>query len=206
MAPGRAKSDFGLQRWIETLELKQIFLIFSEHLGRLEIHLLKDERFGRFVKHRSIVDLQQTLKYVRFTKIQYTFERWTIYEDSIADLSKPLKDERRGHTNHRVKWRVKVRQNVSKRLKARQICVDDDDDDECNLEKTSLINCTGDLIMHRTPNTNYGLRSQTSNAKKRPESVRVFIRSFMVYISSSAHFPIECGWARAMRATCRAPP
>ena len=60
--------------------------------------------------------------------------------------------------------------------------------------------------MHRTPNTNYGLRSQTSNAKKRPESVRVFIRSFMVYISSSAHFPIECGWARAMRATCRAPP
>ena len=54
---------------------------------------LKDERFGRFIKHRSIVDLQQTLKYVRFTKIQHTF---------IADLSKRLKDEHRGHTNHHV--------------------------------------------------------------------------------------------------------
>ena len=29
MAPGRAESDFGLQGWIDTLELKQIFLIFS---------------------------------------------------------------------------------------------------------------------------------------------------------------------------------
>ena len=28
MAPGRAESDFGLQGWIDTLELKQIFLIF----------------------------------------------------------------------------------------------------------------------------------------------------------------------------------
>ena len=27
-------------------------------------------------------------------------------------------------------------------IKARQLCVDDDDN-ECNLEKTSLINCTG---------------------------------------------------------------
>ena len=26
-------------------------------------------------------------------------------------------------------------------------------DDECNLEKTSVINCTGHPIMHRTPNT-----------------------------------------------------
>ena len=29
MAPGRAESDFGLQGWIDTLELKQILLIFS---------------------------------------------------------------------------------------------------------------------------------------------------------------------------------
>ena len=29
MAPGRAESDFGLQGWIDTLGLKQIFLIFS---------------------------------------------------------------------------------------------------------------------------------------------------------------------------------
>ena len=53
-------------------------------------------------QHRSIVDLQQTLKYVRFAKIQHTFKRWTVYEDRIADLSKRLKDERRGHTNHQV--------------------------------------------------------------------------------------------------------
>ena len=64
--------------------------------------LLKDERFGRFIKHRSIVDLKQTLKYVRLTKIQHTFKRETIYEDRIADLSKRLKDERRGHTHHHV--------------------------------------------------------------------------------------------------------
>ena len=49
-----------------------------------------------------MVDLQQTLKYERFTKIQRTFKRWTIYEDRIADLSKRLKDELRGHTNHYV--------------------------------------------------------------------------------------------------------
>ena len=41
-----------------------------------------------------------------------------------------------------------MRQNVSKRLKARQMCVDDDD--KCNLEKTSLINCT------RLPTQNRG--------------------------------------------------
>ena len=57
-----------------------------------------------------------------------------------------------------------MRQNASKRLKARQMCVDDDDDNECNLEKTSLINCTGHPILHRKPNTNLGLRSRTSNA------------------------------------------
>ena len=33
---------------------------------------MKDERFRRFIKHRSIVDLQQTVKYARFTKIQHT--------------------------------------------------------------------------------------------------------------------------------------
>ena len=62
-------------------------------------------------------------------------------------------DERRGHTNHQVSYRVKVRQNVSKRLKARQICVDDDDEDVIS-KKTSLINCTGHPLMHRTPNKN----------------------------------------------------
>ena len=79
-------------------------LIQSNILLRVQTFstLFKDERFGRFIKHRSLVDLQQTLKYVRFTKIQHTFKRWTICKDRIADLSKRLKDERRGHTNHQV--------------------------------------------------------------------------------------------------------
>ena len=45
-------------------------------------------------------------------------------DDRIADLRKRLKDERRGNTNHHVSQRVNVRQNVSKRDKARQTCVD----------------------------------------------------------------------------------
>ena len=40
-----------------------------------------------------MADLQQTLKHVRFMKIQHTFKRWTIYEDRIAELNKRLKDE-----------------------------------------------------------------------------------------------------------------
>ena len=55
--------------------------------------LLKDERFGRFSKHRSMYALR------RFSKL---FKRWTLYEDRISDLSKPLKDERWGHKNHHV--------------------------------------------------------------------------------------------------------
>ena len=39
----------------------------------------------------------------------------------ISDLSKPLKDEHRGHKNQNMSSRVKVRQNLSKHLKARQI-------------------------------------------------------------------------------------
>ena len=55
--------------------------------------LLKDERFGRLSKHRSIYALR------RFRKL---FKRWTLYEDRISDLSKYLKDERRGHKNHHM--------------------------------------------------------------------------------------------------------
>ena len=55
--------------------------------------LMKGERFGRFSKHRSIYGLR------RFSKL---FKRWTLYDDRISDLSKPLKDERRGHTKHHV--------------------------------------------------------------------------------------------------------
>ena len=42
------------------------------------------------------------LKYVRFTKIQQTFKRWTFYEDRIKGLSKRLNDERRGRANQYV--------------------------------------------------------------------------------------------------------
>ena len=37
--------------------------------------------------------------------------------------------------------RIKVRQNVNKGLKARQMCGDDDDENAIS-KKTSLINCT----------------------------------------------------------------
>ena len=37
MAPRRAESDFGLQSWIDTLGLKQIFLIFSVDIGEVII-------------------------------------------------------------------------------------------------------------------------------------------------------------------------
>ena len=46
------------------------------------------------------MDLQQTLRYVGFTKFQHTLNDF--YEDRIADVSKRLKDERRGDTNHYV--------------------------------------------------------------------------------------------------------
>ena len=59
--------------------------------------LLKDERFGRFSKHRSIVDLQQTLEICTpdflFSKLLKDECFTKSYEDRIADLSKRLKDE-----------------------------------------------------------------------------------------------------------------
>ena len=47
--------------------------------------------------------------------------------------------EERGHKNHRVSLRVKVRQNLSKRLKARQMCVDDDDENAISKKLPLLI-------------------------------------------------------------------
>ena len=52
-----------------------------------------------------------------------------------------------------VSWFVKVRLNVTKRLKARQMCVVDDDEHAISKKNHSL-NCTGHPIMHRTANTN----------------------------------------------------
>ena len=69
--------------------------------------------------------------------------------DRISDVSKPLKDERRGHIlPHEL-----VRQSEAKRKQAPQ--------SEANVcrrrrhkcKKTSVINCTGHPTMHSTPNT-----------------------------------------------------
>ena len=56
----------------------------------------------------------------RFSKLlkRSFYEALTAYQTS---------DEHRGHTNHHMSKRVKVRQKVSKRLKARQMCVDDNE-------------------------------------------------------------------------------
>ena len=54
---------------------------------------LKDKRFGRFSRRRPMYALR------RFSK---PFKRWTLYEDRISYLTKPLTDERRGHTKHHV--------------------------------------------------------------------------------------------------------
>ena len=81
-------------------------------------------------------------------------DRCTLYEDSVnvlkdecfakaeyqtsANLCK-MNAEERGHKNHRVSLRVKVRQNLSKRLKARQMCVDDDDENAVSKKLPLLI-------------------------------------------------------------------
>ena len=62
-------------------------------------------------------------------------DRCTLYEDSANFLKDErftkteyqTSAERRGHTKHPVKYRVKVRQNVSKHFKVRQMCVDDNE-------------------------------------------------------------------------------
>ena len=70
-----------------------------------------------------------------------------LYEDRIKDLSKGL---RMHESPHEL-----VRQSEAKHKqtpKGEAMCVDDDN--KYNLEKTSLIDCAGNPIMHRTPNTN----------------------------------------------------
>ena len=46
--------------------------------------------------------------------------------EDYHNSAKRWTDERRGPTNIHVRYFVKVRQNVTKRLKARQKCVDDE--------------------------------------------------------------------------------
>ena len=51
MAPGRAESNFGLQGWIVTLGLKEIFLIYGViHLKFLRLFSSLAERWGQFRK------------------------------------------------------------------------------------------------------------------------------------------------------------
>ena len=49
MAPGKAESDFGLQGWIDTLGLKQIFLIFSAYPELREVKLVTLKMFFFFI-------------------------------------------------------------------------------------------------------------------------------------------------------------
>ena len=111
--------------------------------------LLKDERFGRFSKHRSMYALR------RFSKL---FKRWPLYEDRRSNRFErwtPWTQESPRQTG------VKMRQIVSKCLKARQMCVDDE---KCILKKTLP------YLLHRTPNNaqntqhKLGLRSRYENA------------------------------------------
>ena len=46
--------------------------------------------------------------------------------EDYHNSAKRWTDERRGPTNRHVRYFVKVRQNVTKRLKARKKCVDDE--------------------------------------------------------------------------------
>ena len=68
-----------------------------------------------------------------------------------------------------------VRQSEAKRKQAPQseanVCRRRRRRRTCNREKTSLIICTGHPIMHRTPNTNYGLRSRASTWYERTGAV-----------------------------------
>ena len=84
-----------------------------------------------------------------FTKLwqnirpQQTFERWT---PRTHELTRELAHQ----SEAKRKQAPQSEANVCRRRRT------------CNLEKTSLINCTGHPITHRTPNTNYGLRSRTT--------------------------------------------
>ena len=76
-----------------------------QHNGRrnfLKVNVFKD----------SAKTFSKLLKYVRYTKIQQTFKRWTLYEDRIKDLGKRL----RTHESPREL----VRQSEAKRKQAPQ--------------------------------------------------------------------------------------
>ena len=101
--------------------------------------LLKDERFERFSKHRSMYAFRSPWApdALRRQNIrpQQNFERWTPRtQESPLELARQSEAKR--------KQAPQSEANVCRRRRI------------CNLQKTSLINCTGHPIMHRTPNTN----------------------------------------------------
>ena len=143
------------------------------------------ERFGRFNKHGSIVDLPQTPEICMLSATSHAeickilLRVLNALKDSTntdrqQTFSKLFKYVRFTKTNSRLQQTLKTprthespselaRQNEAKRMQPPQreanVCRR-----KCNLGKASLINCTGHPIMHRTPNINQGLRSRISNA------------------------------------------
>ena len=135
-SPGAA--DLFLRLWRTILKNMKAF----KSKLKFNIKLLKDERFGRFRKHRSMYALRRLGK---------LFKRWTLYEDRIFDLR--LKTFERWMPRTQESPHELARQSEAKRRQAPQseakVCRH-----KCNLKKTSLINCTGQPIMHSTPNGN----------------------------------------------------
>ena len=100
-------------------------------------NFLKDERTDRCTLYEDSANFSKDERFTKNIRPQQTFERCTTRtQESPHELTR------------------QSRQNLSKRLKARQMCIDDDDERKCDLKKTALINCTDHPIMHRTPNTN----------------------------------------------------
>ena len=93
---------------------------------------MKDERFERLCKHRSMYTLR------RFSKL---FQRWTLYEDRISDLSKTFD---RWKLRTQESPRELVCQSEAKHKQAPQSEASVCRQWKCNLKKkTSLVNCTG---------------------------------------------------------------
>ena len=127
------------QRQWQTVRKNNEVLIQSKILFGV-LNALEDSR-------NTFRDFQQTLEICMLyedinSRPQQTFERWTLRtHESPRELA---------HQSE-----AKCKQLPQSEV---EVCRH-----KCSLEKTSLINCTGHPIMHRTPNTNWGLCSCTSN-------------------------------------------
>ena len=85
-------------------------------------------------------------------------DRCTLYKDS-ANL---LKDERFTKTEYQTSanlWKMNATHELARQSEAKHKQMPQSEANvcrrqKCNLKKTSLINCSGHPMMHRTPNTN----------------------------------------------------